>query len=331
MKIFISHSSKDSKIATALSNFIKSISPSAEVFCSSQIGSIKAGDNFVKSITKALNNCDAFIPLLSPNYYTSRFCMIELGFAYSVLFNCHTDGERYVFPVALPPLKKGEALVGTPLAQIQVSYIHDDEEMRFYLESIFEKTPSALKSGLNKKIHKFVYSLKGLILEYYDINSSAQHLVCKSQNVKGEDSDYLQYSVMPEKLGYTVNFRAKPFGNNYDYPEFLSFIYQYVDKVDLYELSLLFENSFIQVYVNNYTNSISKIDIEIKHSDNNLILTRQTVHLKEGENKITLPLGEIKKEALKNVSEICFVIKPTAYIEDEGMFQIYGLEVICNT
>ena len=330
MKVFISHSSKYKKTATALSNFMESISPSVEVFCSSQIGSIKAGEDFVKSVTEALNNCDAFIPLLSPNYYTSKFCMIELGFAYSVLVNSHTDGDRYVFPIALPPLKKGEALAGTPLAQIQVSYIHDDEEMRCYLESIFEKTPSALKSGLNKKIHEFVYSLKGLILEYYDINRSAQQLVCKSQNVKGEDGDYLQYSIMPDKSGYTVNFRAKPFGNSYDYPEFLSFVYQYVDKIDLYELSLLFENSFIQVYVNNYTNSINKIDIEIKHSDNNLILSRQTIRLKEGENKITIPLGEIRRQALKQVSEICFVIKPSAYIEDEGMLQIYGLGVVCT-
>ena len=156
-------------------------------------------------------------------------------------------------------------------------------------------------------------------------------MVCKSQNIQGEDGDYLQYSVMTDKLGYTINFRAKPFNNSSGYPEFLSFVYQYVDKIDLYELSLLFENSFIQVYVNNYTNSINKIDIEIKHSDNNLILTRQTIRLKDGENKITLPLGEIKKEALKNVSEICFVIKPSAYIEDEGMLQIYGLEVVCTT
>ncbi|MBR2724748.1 MAG: toll/interleukin-1 receptor domain-containing protein, partial [Ruminococcus sp.] len=103
MKIFISHSSKDDKIAKALSNFMESISPSVEVYCSSQIGSIKAGEDFVKSVTTALNNCDAFIPLLSPNYYTSRFCMIELGFAYSVLVNGSTDGDHYVFPIALPP------------------------------------------------------------------------------------------------------------------------------------------------------------------------------------------------------------------------------------
>lgn len=132
---------------------------------------------------------------------------------------------------------------------------------------------------------------------------------------------------MPEKLGYTVNFRAKPFGNNYDYPEFLSSIYQYVDKVDLYELSLPFENSFIQVYVNNYTNSISKIDIEIKHSDNNLILTRQTVHLKEGENKITLPLGEIKKEALKTSREFVLSLNPLLILRMKVCFKYMVLRL----
>lgn len=329
MKIFISHSSKDGDIATTFANFLESVVPSVEVFCSSQIGSIKGGDDFVKSITKALNNCDAFIPLISPNYYASRFCMIELGFAYSILVQNYSDGHRYIFPVALPPLRKGEALMGTPLAQIQVSYIHGDEDLRSYLEAIFEETTLVLRSGLNRKIHEFVYHVKKLLFEFYDVNSSAQHLVCKSQNVPGEDGDYLQYSVMPGKNGYTINFRAKPFDISPVYPDFLSFVYQYVDKINLYEPATLFENSLIKVHINNYTNSISKIDIEIKYSDNNLILSRRTINLRDGENEITIPLGEIKREALKYVSEICFVIKPSAYIEEEGMIQIYGLEVIC--
>ena len=289
------------------------------------------GEDFVKTITKALKNCDAFIPLISPNYYTSRFCMIELGFAYSLLVQNYSDGHRYMFPVALPPLRKGEALMGTPLAQMQVSLIHDDENLRAYLESIFEKTPLALKSGLNSKIHEFVYRIKRLLFEFYDVNSEAQHLICKSQNAPGEDGDYLQYSVMPNKNGYTINFRAKPFETNSVYPDFLSFVYQYVDKINLYEPAILFENSLIKVHINNYTNSISKIDIEIKYSDNNLILYRKTIHLRDGENEITIPLGEIKREALKHVSEICFVIKPSAYIEEEGMIQIYGLEIICDS
>ena len=55
------------------------------------------------------------------------------------------------------------------------------------------------------------------------------------------------------------------------------------------------------------------------------------ITLTEGKNNVTIPLSEIKREALSRVSEICFVIKPSAYVEDEGMFQIIGLEIDCNT
>lgn len=330
MKIFISHSSKDKNIANSLSSFLEGVAPSVEVFCSSQVGSIKVGQDFVKTITDALNDCDAFIPVLSPNYYNSRFCMIELGFAYSVLVRNCPDGDSYIFPVAVPPVKKGEALMGTPLAQLQVSSIHEAEDLRVFLESVFAKSNPALKSGMNRRINEFVYGIKKHIFDKYDINSGAQHLVCKSQNVPGEDGDYLRYSVLPNENGYTVNFRAKPFADNTVYPDFLSFVYQYVDRIDLYEPAILFENSCLKVRINNFTNSITKIDIEIKYSDNNLILHRRTVTLAEGENTVLIPLSEIKHEALKRVSEICFVIKPSAYVEDEGMIQIYELKIACD-
>lgn len=327
MKIFISHSSKDKNIANIFSNFLESVAPTVEVFCSSQIGSIKVGADFVTAITEALDDCDAFIPLISSNYYSSKFCMIELGFAYSVLVRNYPDGHNYIFPVAIPPLKKGEALMGTPLAQLQVSFIHDIDELRVLIESISEKSDFVVKSGMNRKINEFTYTIKRHLLENIDIYSGAQHLVCKSQNVPGEDGDYLRYSILTVENGHAINFRAKPFLTSTEYPEFLSFVYQYVDKIDLYEPAILFKDSSINVYINNFTNSITKIDIEVKYSDNNLILHRRTIPLNEGVNKITIPLSEMRFEALKRVSEICFVIKPSAYIEEEGMIQIYGLEV----
>ncbi|MDO5400812.1 MAG: toll/interleukin-1 receptor domain-containing protein [Eubacteriales bacterium] len=329
-KIFISHSGKDEKIARALSNFLESVAPSVEVYCSSQNGSIMVGENFVQSFTSAMENCDAFIPLLSENYYASRFCMIELGFAYSVLVQS-TSAEHYdIFPVVIPPVKKEEALAHTPLAMLHVSSIHDSEGLRECLESIFENSNVVLKSGMNRRINEFVYGIKQQIFKKYDINCCAKHLICKSQDVRGEDCDYLRYSAIPDRKGYTVNFRARPFAKSTEYPEFLSFVYQYVDKLDLYEPVLLFEDSCLKVCINNFTDSISKIDIEIKHSDNNAILERRTISLAAGENRITIPLGEIKCEALRQVSEVCFVIKPSAYVEEEGMFQVYDFELVCK-
>lgn len=330
MKIFISHSSKDKDLAISLSSFLESVAPSVEVFCSSQSGSIRVGQNFVHSITEALKNCNVFIPLLSPNYYTSRFCMIELGFAYSLLVqNFSNDVSSNVFPIAIPPVKKGEALSGTPLAELQVSSINDIDDMRVCLESIFENSSISLKAGLNRKMNEFVYDIKQKVFNKFDINSHAKQLVCKSQNVPGEDGDYLSYSVIPGGKGYTINFRAKPFGESLPYPDFLSFVYQYVDKIDLYEPALLFEDAKLRFCINNFTNSISKIDIEIKCSANNVILYRRTLSLHDGENPVAIPLSELRYEASKNISEICFVIHPPAYVEEEGMFQIKDFEIAC--
>lgn len=331
MKIFISHSSKDKRFALSLSAFLESIAPSVEVFCSSQNGSIKVGQDFVRTITAAMNNCEAFIPLLSVNYYASKFCMIELGFAYSMLTqNVSSTKDSMIFPVIIPPVKRGEALASTPLAMLQVSSIYDSEDLRLFLESIFDNSNVELKSGMNRRINEFVHEIKQQIFEKYDINHCAKQLICKSQDVCGEDGDYLRYSVLPDKKGYTVNFRAKPFPNSADYPDFLSFIYQYVDKLDLYEPAYLFEDSYLKVCINNFTDSITKIDIEIKHSDNNAILSRHTIPLHEGENQVSISLGELKCEALRRISEICFVIKPSAYVEEEGMLQIYDFELVCN-
>lgn len=328
MKIFISHSSKDEILAKTLSSFLESIDNSIEVFCSSQIGSIKVGRDFVREITKELNQCNVFIPLLSTNYYESRFCMIELGFAYSCLCSKPIDFEEdYLYPLAVSPIKKAEALANTPLACLQTCSINNMDDMRVFIETICEAKNIFCVSGINKKIHSFVYHVNQIIYEKFGIIDNAKIFLCKSGNVAGEDRDYLDYSLNIDGCGYTVNFRAKPFEHSTMYADFLSFVFKYMDKLDLYNLVNTYENAKLSVEINNYTNSIRKIDLEIKFSDNNIILHRQTVFLTEGITRIDIAFKDIKSEALKQVSEICFVITPSAYIEDEGMFQIKDFKI----
>ncbi len=324
MKIFISHSSKDKRLANTLSNFLESLDPSVEVFCSSQIGSIKVGMDFVNTITKELDLCDAFIPLLSNNYYDSRFCMIELGFAYAVLVQKHAEDQRYIFPLVVPPVQKSEALAGTPLVQMQVASICDVDDIRICLESIFAQ----LNAGINKKIHAFVKDVKTCLFDRNDIIKKARFMACKSGNVQGEDEDYIQYDMLPDQNGVAVKFTAKPFDRNAVYPDFLSFVYKYVDKIDLNNATVLFEKAALEFHINNLTNSIRKIDIEFKCFDSMACLHKQTISLESGINNITIPLEELKSEALKQVSEICFVLKPSAYIQDEGVFQICDFELV---
>lgn len=328
MKVFISHSSEDKQIATILSSLLESIDSTIEVFCSSQIGSIKAGQDFVKAITKELDVCDIFIPLLSTNYYKSRYAMIELGFSYSCLYYKYSNSEfNYIYPLSVPPIKKGEALAHTPLACLQVLSIDDANEMRVYIQEILENKGMSYTSGINKQINCFIYNINQILLKNVNLLNSAKILLCKSGDVPGNDNDYLDYSFNSDNSGYTINFRAKPFANSNKYPDFLSFVFKYIDKIDLYSILNHYKDPAICFEINNYTNSINQIDLEIKYSDVKDILYRKTIDLSSNETDINIPLNEIKSEALKQVTEICFVIHSSSYIEDEGMFQIKNFKI----
>lgn len=295
------------------------------MFCSSEAGAIQTGKNFVNVITEELAECNAFIPLLSVNYYNSRFCMIELGFAYAVLTQKADKGnaDGYIFPVAIPPVTQAEALNGTPLSHLQVSYIHEAKGVRQLLEAVLHMLPA----GTNETDSNFVVEVKKSLVGKLNIDSYAQHLACKAGNVHGEDSDYISYSENPDSKEVEIIFNAKPFGSDKKYPEFLSFVYKFVDKIDLYQPAMFFESSYLKACLNNETNSLTKINVEIKYSDSKEILLRKTFELGTGKNQVLIPLREIRSEAAKQVSEICFVITPSAYRKTEGRLRICGLEI----
>lgn len=329
MEIFVSHSSQDAQLATSLSTFLESIDHRINVFCSSQIGSIKTGRDYVNEITRKLNECNIFIPLLTSNYYQSHFCMIELGFAYSCLSHRIDENEGdYIYPLAVLPIKKAEALINTPLSRLQVCSINDEANMCAYVKDICENGHIECPSGFNEKIHKFINcSVNKITFGNFGLTLNARILPCKAANVPGEDNDYLAYSVNADGSGYTVDFKAKPFKNSNVYPDFLSLVFQYVDKMNLYDMANLYENAKLEFQINNDRNSLRKIDIEVKHGDSNLVFYRQETSLGVGINNIIIPFQKLKYKALKDVSELCFVIKPSAYIEDEGRFQINYLKI----
>jgi hypothetical protein len=99
-KIFISHASKDKKLADAFVDFLVlglNIKNN-DFFCSSLEGlGIPTGENFIDFIQKKLEGCKIVIPLLSPNYYESRFCPCELGASWIL--------SRTLFPIIVPPLQ----------------------------------------------------------------------------------------------------------------------------------------------------------------------------------------------------------------------------------
>ena len=166
MRIFISHSIKNEKIVLKFAEFLESINSEIEVFCSSEKGSIGTGKNFVKTIFDELDACDLFIPVLSREYYESKFCMIELGVAYSYLIKKYeSNGEDYIFPYALYPITKSQALAGTPMMNIQVGEINDKEDIRSLLEYIDLERKIHVGAGANRKLHALITEIDQILLK----------------------------------------------------------------------------------------------------------------------------------------------------------------------
>ena len=172
MKIFISHSSKDKKVALLLKSFLERMNrDEISVFCSSFLGAIKIGDDFVKAIEKELNDCDQFIALVSDNYAHSTYCMIELGFAYARLVH---EESAVIKPLSLPG---GEDLLDhSPLGHLQHYSLLDSNTYDQFIDELQEKGMDV--SIENITIRSFVLKATQACLNSMDIFDQADLFPC---------------------------------------------------------------------------------------------------------------------------------------------------------
>lgn len=125
-----------------------------------------------------------------------------------------------------------------------------------------------------------------------------------------------------------VNYNMNPYKKkDVKYPKFISMVLRYVDKLDVSRYLKFNEQAEFIFTLINFTNSLKRIFVEFKYSDNNRILETFEFSVEYGENKLYVPLKKMRSKALGNISEICFVIHPGDVREEEGMFKIGGIEI----
>lgn len=323
MRIFISHATKNKEIVLKFANFLESIDSQIEVFCSSEKGSIKVGKNFIETIFDELNASDLFVPVLSKEYYESRFCMVELGVAYSYLYNKHKKkGEDYIFPFALYPVRKGEALSGTPMTDIQSGEINNEDDIRSFLECLSSEKGLYIGSGINRKLHSFKAEIDQILLKYQNILKLAKIGTYFDDSIEyKKKEDIVNNSVKDNAI--IINFNMNPYeGEDVKYPNFISAVLGYIDPLDLGRYLDFNDASEFKFVLTNFTNSLKKVCVEFKYSYNNKILDTFEFPVEPGENDLSISLNTMRSKVLHEITEICFVIHPEDIIEEEGMFQI---------
>lgn len=328
MRIFISHATKNKELVLKFAEFLEAISSDIEVFCSSEDGSIKIGKNFIEMIFDELNNCDLFIPIISEEYYNSKFCMIELGVACSYLYNQYNKmGADYIFPFALYPVQKGQALAGTPIANIQTGDINDEKDIHNFLRYLASEKGINIGSGINQKLHSFKFEMDQFFLK--------QQNIVKMAKINGYFDDSIEFIRYDDIVNTSVsediiviNFNMNPYEKEkVKYPNFISMVLRYIDKLDVNRYLNFNDKAEFRFIVTDFTNSLKRIFVEFKYSDNNIILETFEFPINYGENKLSISLEKMRSKALSNISEICFMIHPDDVREDEGMYKIEGIEI----
>ncbi len=328
MRIFVSHATKNSEIVKKFSEFLEKVSSDIEVFCSSEEGSIKIGKNFIKTIFDELNNSDLFVPIISKEYYESKFCMIELGVAYSYLYNqFSSEGEDYIFPFALYPIQKGQALSGTPMANIQTGFLSDENDIHSFLEYLTSDKGVKIGGGINRKLHSFIFDLDQILLKQQSIFETAKIRSYFDDSIEfNKQEDIVSTSI--EENAIVINYNMNPYEKKgVKMPNFISVVLQYIDKLNICRYLDFNEQAEFIFILTSFTNSLKRIFVEFKYSDSNRILETFEFSVGYGENKLNIQLENMRSKALSNISEICFVIHPEDVTEEEGMFKISGVEI----
>lgn len=329
MRIFISHASKNKEIILKFAELLESINSNIEVFCSSENGSIKIGENFVETIFSELDGSDIFVPVISEEYYKSKFCMIKLGVACSYLYSKYRKGGKdYIFPFVLHPVMKAQALSGTPIANIQTGDISDEADIRNFLQAVFTEKGLSIGSGVNRKLHAYKFEIDKILLEKQNIVEMARISAYFDDSVKFErKEDIASKSIEGDNIIF--NFNMNPYeAIDVKRPNFISLVLKYVDMLDINRYLDFNENAEFKFVITNFTNSLKKIFVEFKYSDNIRILETYEFQIEYGENEISILLKDMRSKALSNISEICFVIHPDDVVEDEGMFKIKNIEIV---
>lgn len=328
MRVFLSHSSNNKSIALELQTLIEECGEDVVVFCSSDKGAIPVGRDFVKCISDNLENCDVFIPLLTTDYFQSKFCMIELGFAVAYLLKQPDDiAKAFIYPFCVYPVSPGNALDGTPISHLQVSDLLNKKQLtKMVREVIQNRTP--ITSRIDEFIHeitKIVIKEENLLAHASRIFSCAGSFYDHTKN--WDDCSQTSFSTSDQKITTTITLNpyelTKP-----EKPDFISTVIQYVDSIDLSRYLKVLPKPTFKFTVNNITKSLTGINVELKYGDNKQILFEPAAfNIGKEKTECSFDLSKYRSKKLGQICEICFVINKSNIVEDEGTFTIENIRI----
>jgi len=129
--IFISYATVDYHLVDILITFLGDVGIyKDDIFCTSVSGTLESGKDFVEQIKNNVQNSRIVLFLLSERYFSSYFCLAELGAAWAL--------NQNILPIIVPPIST-EEYNKTPLIREQALNIGSDDFLENFLKDLARK------------------------------------------------------------------------------------------------------------------------------------------------------------------------------------------------
>lgn len=132
IKIFISHSTADATVATKLMDMLQTqFNLRRDNFFLTSDEELEAGGNWIEEIRRGMQNASIVMPLITPSYMESQFCLCELGASWI--------NEQALVPIIIPPLDYN-ALASTPYRSwMQAIMLNSIEDLSRVAQAMIQK------------------------------------------------------------------------------------------------------------------------------------------------------------------------------------------------
>jgi len=201
MKIFISHSSKNSKFGQAIVDLLLSVGVSSNqiIFTSNDAFGIPNGKNIFNWLKERITEKPHVIYLLSPEYYSSIACLNEMGAAW-IIENQHTIIFTPQFNPSSPEFQNGA------LDPREMGFkINNVDRITEFVESLKQyNTISSNPVLINQKIRKFIEDVNNI--ESQNIINSTTN---RSRDLNISDIEKLESNLIEEPLKKSVVLKTE--------------------------------------------------------------------------------------------------------------------------
>lgn len=319
MTFFVSHSSKDKELVEMFCELLieKFRINEDDIFCTSMNNSLRVGRDFITSIRDNLQSRDIAIFLITENYKSSLFCIMEMGAAWAFKDN--------IVPIIVPPVDF-DFFNDTPLKTIQAMRLNSAADImdKFYEKILCENSGyrrlrPERESLLRESVCDFVENVNEYAEHSFGFNIDTEKLIPVVQNSNPESM-----LIKPSDGEHDIDC---DFSTNKFYPvpsNFMSCVMQFSPYKNWSNANLEWSFNFEAC---SEDGSVTDLILEIKSGETIKKVFECKFALTKTYEKFSVSLNEAKISDyhLKEISEICFVVRPNFVPGIKGKLKIKNI------